>query len=234
MNIIDILELKKPVLQKVKNKIYEQIQTNPDEILRTDTISCLAEKYNISQPTLTRFIKKLGYRNYFDFKQDVYITNKDDNEIRETVSLSRLESYAALIIKLNDFVSKEDYNKISQMLYSAKNVITIGMHKSYLPAKMMSYNLMKLSVPSFAFSTDNDFEVESFISKNDAVMIFSVTGDTHKNIMETLYQLDIPIILITQNKKAVSKKYAAKTIIVPSSKNQNMKYYLENQIVFSF
>lgn len=232
MNILEILELKKMSFTKSELKIYKEIKTNPDEILRTTTMSNLAEKYNISQPTFTRFLKKLGYDNFFDFKQDIYIISKNDIQTEDKISLNRIESYAGLIVKLQNFISKDDYNEISEMIYSARNIITLGMHKSYLSAQMMSYNLMKLSLTSFAFNNDNAYEIQNFISKNDIVMVFSSSGNTHKNTLETLHELGVPIILITQNNKTVSKKYATKVLFIPSSQNQHMKYYLENQIVF--
>ncbi len=233
MNIIELLEMRKSSFTKSELFIYDQIVDNPDEIMRCTTISSLAQNYGVSQPTLTRFIQKLGYNNFLDFKYDVYLKSKDDltSDVQQSGG-PILQSYANLILKMDSFINNDQLKSIASKLVKARNVIVMGMHKSYVSAELFGYNMMKLGIPTMIFDSDNRLDIEHFIKKEDVLVVFSAEGVSCKDFLASIEVKGAYTVLITQNNKNPSKKYADDFIWLPNSRNQNLKYYLENQVIF--
>lgn len=226
------IEMKQSILTNSEKKISDTIFKNPDYVLRANTISELSKKCKVSQPTLSRYLQKLDYSNFYDFKRDVYLISKEDNKDKQKHELTKLEAYIDVISKIPNFVDDELLIEVGKMILDARNIYTIGYHKSFLSAKMMHYNLLKFSLTSLPFNFDNVFELNSLANQQDVAILFSATGETVKEVVQNLHEKNTKIILITNNQKISYKKLVDKIIWLPNSKNQHLPIYLENQIVF--
>ena len=231
MNPYELMELKKSSFTKTDQHIVELVNGNADAIFRNTTITSLAKEYGISQASLTRFIQKLGYPSYGEFKFDIYRYEKQSlttQGSKETI----LEAYSSLILQMQNVIKEEELLMIAREIVEARMVVTIGMHKSFLPAQSLQYNLLKLSKPTTAFNNDDRIEVKHFVTKDDIIILFTADGNSAKDFIEEYKEKDISIILITMNDKTPIKKYAKHVIWLPNSRNQNMHKYLENQVFF--
>lgn len=231
MNPYELIELKQNSFTKTDHHIVVLINENADAIFRTNTVTELAKEYSISQASLTRFIQKLGYATYSEFKFDIYRCEKQS--LTKTGSTeSILESYAGLILQMQNIIKEDELITIAKEIAQARNVVTIGMHKSYLPAQSLQYNLLKLAIPSISFSSDDRLEIKHFITSKDVIILFTAEGDSAKAFVDEYKDKQIPIILVTMNDKTSIRKYAKHVIWLPNSKNQNKHKYLENQVFF--
>lgn len=231
MNIIDKLDTLQSTFTASEMKIYKLIRNNPDYVFRSTTLSGLAETCKTSQPTITRFMQKIGYSNFFDFRQDFFLLSKYNPTDREKLEITHLEAYTTLIQKLDTFLDEDTLKRVSDLLLSARNVYTIGYHKSSLSAQLMNFNLLKFAVTAINFNNDNGLELNSLADERDVAIVFSSTADTMKETMNTLKQRGSKIILITNNNKTYYKNLVDELIWLPSSKNQNLPFYLENQVL---
>ncbi|WP_406614323.1 MurR/RpiR family transcriptional regulator [Mycoplasma corogypsi] len=75
--------------------IWDFIETNPNEVSQGSVVS-ISQKINISQPTISRFVKALGFNNYNDFR--VYVTERN---IRQAYGLKELHESKAENVSLN-------------------------------------------------------------------------------------------------------------------------------------
>lgn len=231
MNPYELIELKRSSFTKTDQHIVDLVEKNADAIFRNATITNLAKEYDISQASLTRFIQKLGYPSYNEFKFDIYRCEKQSlttQGSKETI----LEAYSGLILQMQNVIKDEDLQAIACEIAKARTVVTIGMHKSFLPAQSLQYNLLKLAKPTMAFSNDDRHEIKHFVTKEDIIVLFTAEGASAKEFIEEYKEKDIPIVLITMNDKCPIKKYAKHVIWLPNSRNQNMHKYLENQVFF--
>ena len=231
MNPYELIDLKKSSFTKTDLHIVDLVTKNADAIFRNATITNLAKEYGISQASLTRFIQKLGYPSYSEFKFDIYRSEKQ-SLTNEGGSKSILESYSNLILQMRNVLKDDDLQMIAKEIAQARNVVTIGMHKSYLPAQSFQYNMLKLAKPSIAFNADDRHEIKHFITSEDVVLLFTAEGDSAKEFIDEFKDREVSIILITINDKTSIKKYAKHVIWLPNSRNQNMHKYLENQVFF--
>lgn len=231
MNPYELIELKQSSFTKTDRHIVELINKNADAIFRNATITNLAKEYDISQASLTRFIQKLGYPSYNEFKFDIYRCEKQsltNDTSKETI----LEAYSSLILQMQNIIKEEELKEIAAEIAKARNIVCVGMHKSYLPAQSMQYNLLKLAKSAMAFSSDDRHEIKHFINSDDIMLLFSAEGSSAKEFLEDYKEKDVSIILITMNEKTSIRKYASHVIWLPNSRNQNLHKYLENQVFF--
>ena len=231
MNPYELIELKKSSFTKTDLHIVELVEQNADAIFRNATITNLAKEYDISQASLTRFIQKLGYPNYNEFKFDIYRCEKQSLTTQGNKE-SILEAYSALILQMQNVIKEEELVQIAKEIAKARTVVTIGMHKSFLPAQSLQYNLLKLAKHATAFSNDDRHEIKHFITQDDIMILFSAEGNSAKEFIDDYKEKDVPIILVTMNDKTPIRKYAKHVIWLPNSRNQNMHKYLENQVFF--
>lgn len=231
MNPYELIELKRSSFTKTDLHIVDLINANADAIFRNATITSLAKEYEISQASLTRFIQKLGYPSYSEFKFDIYRCEKQSltyEGSKETI----LESYSNLILQMQNVIKDDELKEIAKEIAKARTVVTVGMHKSYLPAQSLQYNLCKLSKPTIAFCSDDRHEVKHFITKDDVMILFTAEGASAKDFIDDYKDKDVSIILVTMNDKTPIRKYVKHMIWLPNSRNQNMHKYLENQVFF--
>lgn len=235
MNLLENLELYKSTFTTSEKKAYEMIINNPIEILQLSTISALAEKLDISQPTLTRFLKKLNYNSFSDFKLDVFQLQKYhsmDNQ-KETHNLDHLlQDYADFILKIHSFIPNKQIEVIIQYISQANHVYITGTHKSFLSAEMLSYNLTKLGIPTSVVKPDNQFMIGAILKETDVLLIFSESGRSYVDILEDLKSKDIRVIYIcSQSYKGRNKSIIDELIYIPALYLDNGRY-LEMSIIY--
>lgn len=228
-----------PFVQMEQNKndytkkeliVYNLFVNHVDEVLR-NPLSTLAEDYNISQSTITRFCQKLGYQGYSDFKFDFYRYQKKSIEVSIDHGLSVTQLYAKLILLLDTSVNDKQLQTFSESILAARSVIIAGQHKSTLPARMLQINLMKLGINAHSVESDIYQEVPSFITDADLLIVFSVEGLSCKPLISSVAEKKVNIALVTMNNRNSQKNLLAHYFYLPSSKNQQYEKYLESQII---
>lgn len=230
------MELKKSSFTKKEIEIYEYIHKNSDQIIR-ETITSLALSIDVSQPTITRFCKKLGYDGYNEFMLALYsyqkqaLTSSDDNTQYE---YNAIESYTILLNQLDKTIQKDQLSKIASSIINADNVLAIGSHKSNLAAELLRYNLIKFGINCSTFSADDALEINYLNSKDrsNVIIIFSAEGYSLKEQIKELNHKGTSIVLFTMNEKALMRKYANLTITLPNSKSHSQLIYTENVVTF--
>lgn len=108
-------------------QIIEYILKHIDTI-NNMAITQIAEETYVSKPTITRFIRKFGYKDYDDFKKSIYNTyyknfnssfRLTDNQmyVLEKEPKKFLDEYADSICDaINDFKNHFDYTKIDFLI----------------------------------------------------------------------------------------------------------------------
>lgn len=232
MNPFEIMELKKKSFTKKEYVIYELMLTHVDSVIR-DSMTTLAETFKVSQPTITRFCQKLGYDGFNEFKFDVYRHQKEVLVHGQDNSTSLLELYSSLIMQIDLALPRQKGLEIAEKITKAKHVYVTGTHKSFLSAKMLQYNLFKLSIPAIPIQADERQELKHVVSKDDLLVVFSTEGDSCKEMLdEYVKSQTIQTMLITMNDKTMYKNKVDTFVWLPNSKNQSHTLYLENQVIF--
>src|SRR5699024_1993321 len=129
-----------------------------------------AEDCHVSEATVSRFIKKIGYTNYIEFRNDyshskkvsdlrIFNINKNSLKLLEDNPSQFLEVYKSKIQQtLQHSVETLNLEKIDQFLGDIKchnNIFIFGMDTSIMFADIIQYNLINYNKVIYLGNTVN-------------------------------------------------------------------------------
>lgn len=206
------------LLTQTEMKIADYVLNNYESILKNN-ISELAENAGVSDASVVRFCKSLGYKGYQDFKvnaaRDVLPKDRhfnpaleesdDDETICEKIFASEITVLKRTLSSLNMDTLKE----ISNKMYQANRIIFFGSGGSLLVAKDAQHKFMKIGIPVYVYD-DIDMQLmsSSLMTEEDIAFCISHSGSNY-NVMQCLKNAHEngakTIALVTQGKTPISK-----------------------------
>jgi len=158
---------------------------------------------DVSQPTIIRFARKIGYKGFSDFKlaliedlgrraatrasEKKFLHNKitvDDTigDIKEKIASENIDAIRDTILELDDSI----LNKTIEVLDKAKRIFILGVGYSGLTAKSFHYKLLEIGKSSI-FDSDSHVQFTSVtsITSEDVVFAISHSGKTLE-VLKTL------------------------------------------------
>lgn len=174
------------------------------------SIEKLADICFVSQPTLTRFIKKLGYKNYNQFKTYVtslvsLIENETASDLFKVDSENPLEShYNELVSTLSnslEMFETKQFESASKKIHDAKKVAIIGIDYSQVVAFDAQLRFMRYGkMFETGVTCIEQLEVITSLKAGDCLVILSVSGITNGLDKVTSKLADgVECVLITSN-----------------------------------
>lgn len=233
MNPYELMELKKESFTKNEMQIYQYMQENATDVFRGGIVQ-LAKETGVSQPTITRFCKKLGYENFGEFKLQLYRAKKslDSHNQLGSAHDPMLISYQHLIGKIDQAIDGKQLLEVAKMIIEARRVYIIGIHKTWLSGELLRYNLIKFGIYCSTFNSDNKIEVFNLCDENDIVIIISANAENYRDFIKETHNMKTKVILITMNSRFHMKEIN-QCIWLPNHKNQGEKEFTENTVLFS-
>ena len=211
--VIEKIASFKSVATKKERLIIDRIKDLDMHILIHMSITDLSSKINITEATILRFCKKLGYKGYSDFKialsQDIsYQKPEMKNSIIEK-SYNRINSALEFTISnLDTSMIKE----ITKHILSADKICVFGIGNSYVPT-MYIYNALVKEGINIWISTDSHIRkmLALNLTKDDFVILLSSSGKTTEmiNIAKVCAKMGIPIAVITNQANSELSSYAS-------------------------
>ena len=211
--VIEKIASFKSVATKKERLIIDRIKDLDMNSLILMSITDLSSKINITEATILRFCKKLGYKGYSDFKialsQDMSYQKPDmKNSIIEK-SYSRINSALEFTISnLDTSMIKE----ITKHILSADKICVFGIGNSYVPTMYIYNSLVKEGI-NIWISTDSHIRkmLALNLTKDDFVILLSSSGKTTEmiNIAKVCAKMGIPIAVITNQANSELSSYAS-------------------------
>jgi len=194
---------------KSEKQVAEYILNSKKEDIVCSTITELASSCKVSEATIVRFVKKVGFETFQDFKfnlamdeneevlegeRDITILKNDlPQEILKKVKLGCLNSIenTTSIINMNEFLHAVNF------IRSAGRIEIYGVGSSSAVAKILQYKLTRLGFPAYALE-DPHMQAISAATLNfgDLAIGISQSGST-KDTVDSI---------------AIAKKHGATTI----------------------
>lgn len=219
MHIILLMKSKADEYTKSEKNVYEKIKDNIDDVSRLSATT-FASKHHISQASITRFAKKLGFGGYNDLKYE--ITRELYNE--SETDLPPHKMYANVIEELEYTLSQQDIEQLRKVIVTARNIYITGIQRNKIPSLLMDYNLKEFGYSCQVLDYDNLARITSFSSSEDILIVFSYTGNknTYAALLENYLLNDDnspKLILVTGNSSATMASFAYKTYTIPKVSN---------------
>ena len=214
MGIIIKLNAMKNQLTSIEKKIAEYILEDPERIKNLNTYE-IAKNCDISQASIVRFSKKLGFSGFPDFKlslsQDIGNRKAESHvnimheELKSTDSFEIIGKKVATenIRAVNNTYEITDFNELEkavQAINNARKIMLVGVGFSGIVARDFYFKLMELGkVASFENDSHMQLSYLSTMNENDILFVISHSGKTLElfNLAKVAKNKGIKIITLT-------------------------------------
>lgn len=197
-------------LTNSEKKVAEYVLDNSSETTSM-TVSELASACKVSEATIIRFVKKLEYDSFQDFKlfiatDNAITSNHEDlditinrNDDMKTI-FSKVESgFIRTIESTSSITDLDKYKETINLLRTSNRIEIYGVGSSNAVAKVLNYKLTRLGFPSYSIEDTHMQAISASTMKTgDLAIGISQSGST-KDIVDSLM---------------IAKKHNASTICI--------------------
>ncbi|MDD3028370.1 MAG: MurR/RpiR family transcriptional regulator [Erysipelotrichaceae bacterium] len=219
-----------------KDDIYYQLAKvmieNIDMIAQLK-IESLAELCFVSPSTVSRFCRKLGYRNFNSFKEQFannygfeidytreYLTNADNLEKEyENINQAKKANLDALAAN----VDSTEIIKLCQLIHDSSSIHCFG-NTIYQFILLYLQNRLSLFKKIIYVYIDNNKQVEvaRSLGPEDVAITISPRGHTGSHYLREMYKNEVHSILITQNPNATNIEKYTDTLVLGGDFDNNL------------
>lgn len=242
MDLKDRIDIYYMTLTKTERTIYQSVLSNPKLISKL-SIQKAAAEFGVSIASIQRFVKKIGYQGYPEFKLDIskYINTKQSTSVSQTRLQRMINSYIQTFNTLQQMDLEIPLNDLASAMHKYYSIKAIGIGNSALSAEQLVYSMY--SENRFIEAVTDKIKVdylENAMTSDNLLIIFSVTGstDSYLSILQSAKKKNITTFLITMNSESPLIKYAGTTLILPTTHindSKNTPYQIDNRtILYSF
>lgn len=248
-NLFATIRSRYNTLSKVQKNIADYILNNKSEVVRI-TISELAQKCNVSEPTVIRFINKLDYSSYQTFRIDMAgelskeNTNSSSSGIKiedgyqniepdddtEAVKQKVIASSACAINDLKNIINTDDLNKAVNLISEANSILFYGSGGSSVIAMDAYHKFMRIG-KKVSFDLNSHFSlIKTYhLESKDVVVLISHTGESREVLecAENAKKKGCKIIGITSY---LNSALAKASDVVLFSSTYDLKYYTDAMV----
>ena len=179
------------ILSDSQKRVADYVAANAELVMTTSLVD-LAEGSNVSEPTVFRFLRKLGYDSYQVFRVDLAQTlaeGKDDNFYSEIDELDDarcirdkvLTSTASCFDDGRHIISAESLERAADRIEKSRHIVTVGVGASFCMAYDMYHKLMRLGISSQVTNDTHMMNILcSRLTADDMLICFSHSGESRE------------------------------------------------------
>ncbi len=217
-----------------KEKVIADYFLNHSKIAVSNTITQISNEIDISNATIVRFVRKIGFNSYNAFKislaresiQDSNHYTLDENDKISTV-------IANTIMAIEDskkVFNPESFAKASNLIAQANIIYCFGIGGESVLAFDFYHRFISTGIPcQFNFDFHTQLILASQTTEKDIAVVFNYTGVDKDmlDIIKVLKDTNCPIITITCNKEAPINLYSSVCVYLSPS-------YIVNQVTHTY
>ena len=217
-------------------KIGEYIVDNPQEIVECNTLD-LAELIDTSQSAIIRFVKKIGYKGYIDFKIDVAKSLEETNELFLDEVITKNESIESIISKSKNnvlatvektyaLIDTEAIKRAIEDINKANNIYLAGVGSSGLICEDFSYKLQRSGKKVFyQVDAHTNLALVTNIDKDDLLISISYSGLTKEILIASEYakKVGAKVISISKSLNSTLPQNSDELLLIPEIEKE-MRY----------
>lgn len=231
MNVLTIISSYFPSLTKSEQKVAQYILANSDNI-EILSIQELAKKASVGESTIIRFVRKIGYTGYQDFKLAIAKSHlsereEDSNDFTRKDSIvyqQYMDSLKETLDFLND--QTDEMDRIAKKIKDAESIYLLAAGNSATVAIDFANRLVRIGKKAI-FYPDSHIQAinSSVMKKDDLVIAISVSGNTRDILLniEVAKRTDASIVAITNYSNSGIFNYTD-DVLVCSSKEYSSIY----------
>ncbi|MGM0640523.1 MAG: MurR/RpiR family transcriptional regulator [Thermotogota bacterium] len=229
--IYDSLSLK-------EKEIADYIINNSDTVINS-TISELAKNVGISDSTVYRFIRKLGFIGYHDFK--IKLTQELSSKKKKRNMDKKIPDYAKKIVNKNislideslNLLNYDDLQRVINEIYETERVFFIGVGSSSFVCEYAAKKLNVLGKHSIFYNDTHTMNsLIPTLNSNDLIIVISHTGVTEDVIILTdaIREYSRNIVSITSGIESQLAKQSKIVLTTAYAKDTSKIEFLSSRI----
>lgn len=190
-------------LSKSEQKIAAYIVAHPEEAVSVASQE-LAQSIGTSNSTLTRFCKKLDYRNYIEF-QTLLAAERTPDRTPDQIIQRISHYYARTLDAACELVRSEDVDAFVERIHQAEKILVFGLGSSGLTASEFNMRLVQMGFTSSVMTDTFLMRVQSSLfSPRDLIIAVSNSGETPEVVSacRIAKSAGVQICLLTQNPRS--------------------------------
>lgn len=227
-------------LRKSEQRVADYVLAH-EQVCRKITLEELAKRSGVSQPTVMRFVKALGYENFKDFKYQLMEENiKDHSPDRaeqyamhgyslkpsDNLKIIPAKVVATSVKSIEDMlksISGEEFERTIRMIAGARRIMLCCVENSSATAKDL---LVKLLYLGYDCRYDEDYYIQQIaaaaLTEEDVMIGISYFGQSKDtvDVTKTAKKAGAQTICITNFKESKISKWS--DVVLCSSQEQWM------------
>jgi DNA-binding MurR/RpiR family transcriptional regulator len=215
-------------LTKSEKKVATFVINKPDKVIYM-TISEIAESVGVGDTTVLRFCKKLGFKNYQEFKLSLVqdLANKEsknhigDFKINETDSIEELAKKVinydiSILNQTLELLNPQEIVKAKNAIIKARKIEFFGVGASIITGHDLALKLMRIGL-NVVCHTDLHTQMmsASLLGPKDLAIGISFSGsskDTYK-CLEIAKKAGVKVLCVTHHAKSPITKISDITLL---------------------
>ena len=208
MKYLSIIESFYPSFSKQEKKVADFILKEKDGVSFMP-LHEITKKIKVSEATIFRFVKKIGFKGFIEFKLEVAREISSDEKDMGEDYIENIETNILETIKnTRALLKKEDIEKVIEYIDKADKMYIFGLGASGVAALEMQNRFMRFGKIGHSVN-DGHFQVmySSTVTKKDVIIVITLSGET----IDLIYPLTIAkkngakIITITNYIMSIAK-----------------------------
>lgn len=167
-------------LPRQEKKVAKVTLQKPAAV-RKMNITELAKAAGVGVATVSRFTKRVGCKNFADFKLALVTPDTMQRETEDSVSTPNdiHNYYQKILSETMAMVSTKQLRQAANLIHDAKRVYVFGIGSSGYNAQEFTQRLLRMGIAAFAMTESNMMTIaSSTMSSDDLVIALSVSGST--------------------------------------------------------
>ncbi|GMA47312.1 MurR/RpiR family transcriptional regulator [Tetragenococcus muriaticus] len=175
------------------------------------TITDIAKFCHLSEASVTRFAKKLGYKGFSEFKKDYFLMQLEENEMeldllakkeKQPLMISELQTVSE---ELTNFVRQFDTKQLEEVSHKIQKSQRIYLFSTLIPGNlsMILQTILLNCGKEAVYPVDNrkQHEIIPYLKSSDLAIIISLEGSLvmQKDLTLSIINSKADNLLITQN-----------------------------------
>ncbi|HKJ94033.1 MAG TPA: transcriptional regulator HexR [Gammaproteobacteria bacterium] len=173
-------------LRRSEKKVADLVLARPHAIVHAP-IAAVAEQAGVSEPTVIRFCRTLGYTGFQKFKLELarslasgvpyVLQGVSPNETTEDLSAKVIERSIATLVQVRNHLSTVHLQEAIEILANASRIEFYGHGASGIVAADAQHKFFRLGMPTVAYSDPHVHSMSAAILPEDAAVVaISHTG----------------------------------------------------------
>ncbi|MCR4891094.1 MAG: MurR/RpiR family transcriptional regulator [Lachnospiraceae bacterium] len=220
-------------LSKSQKAVADYVISNAEQVMTT-SLAELADSCKVSEPTIFRFLRKLGYDSYQVFRVDLaqaLAEGRNENFYSEIEGDDNAESVRDKVLAFTmrcfedskQIISAESLDILSKRIDKSRNIVTAGIGSSYSMAYDLYHKLMRLGILSQVTHDPHMLNILcSRLTDQDTLICFSHSGESREilDAMRIAHEAGAYTAAITSFKNSSAVQMADCTILSSSYETQ--------------